>query len=88
MTYMGYLAVTLTRVGLLSVGAAVGLGQLLPQLDVIRRVHRWLPTAIFGAIAIVLLGAALSTQQTDADLIDFVKTSSVWDGYIPSGSGQ
>jgi hypothetical protein len=88
MTYMGYLAVTLTRVGLLSVGAAVGLGQLLPQLDVVRRVHRWLPTAIFGAIAIVLLGAALSTQQTDADLIDFVKTSSVWDGYIPSGSGQ
>jgi hypothetical protein len=67
----------------LAVGAAVGLGQLLPQLDVVRRVHRWLPTALFATTALVLLVVALSTRQTDAELIHFVKSSTVWGDYHP-----
>jgi hypothetical protein len=83
MTWMGYLGVTLARVGVLAVGAAVGLGQLLPQLDVVRRVHRWLPTALFATTALVLLVVALSIRQTDAELIHFVKSSTVWGDYHP-----
>jgi len=78
MTWMGYLGVTLTGAGLLCAGPAVGLGQLLPQLDVVGRVHRWLPTALFAGVAIVLFAMAAFARQTDADLLHFVKTSSVW----------
>ena len=81
MTWMGYMGLTLTGAGLLCAGPAVGLSQLLPQLDVVGRVHRWLPTALFAGVAIVLFAMAATAQQTDADLIHFIKTSSVWGSY-------
>ncbi len=77
MTWMGYLGTTLTGVALLCAGSAVALGQLVPQLDVVGRANRWLPTALLASVATLLLATAALTRSTDADLLRFIEAGSV-----------
>jgi hypothetical protein len=78
LVWLGYLGTTLTGAGLLCGVPAVTFCQLHGQLDVVGRVHRWLPTALLAGAGVVLLIVAVTAQQTDADLLHFVRTSSVW----------
>lgn len=83
MTWMGYLGLTLTGAVLLCAAPAVALGQLIPQVDIVGRIHRWLPTALFATVAVVLLIIGTITRSTDPNLIRFAETSTVWGDYQP-----